>query len=86
MINLRKILSQLTPECPMPRDKICEWLRDEMKNRSGIELGHYLNDFVYDMVNPGFVLTLKFPLPANFFDPLFCDVEINSGEDRDCTR
>lgn len=82
MFNVINLLEQLKPEDKMRNVRICEWLRDEMQNRSGIELSHYLNDFVYDVVNPGFVLTLKFPLPADFFDSFFGDVEINGSKGR----
>lgn len=78
MIDPNTLSKQLTAGMPdvIRRKVICEWLRDEMKSRSGLELAHYLTGYVYDMINPGFVLTLKFPFDPGFLDPAFGNVAV----------
>lgn len=76
MIDPGKIQKELkTGMPPMVRRAIIgEWIRDELKNRPGAEIAHYLTSYHYDFINPGFVLTFKFT-----FEPGFLEAPISEG-------
>lgn len=66
---------------PMKRRAIIgEWLRDELKNRSGAEISQYLTSYHYDLINPGFVLTFKFPFAPGFLNAAVGDVAVDGEE------
>ena len=77
MIDPGKIQKELkTGMSPMMRRAIIgEWIRDELKNRSGAEIAHYLTSYHYDLINPGFVLTFKFTFEPGFLEAPIKDVE-----------
>lgn len=83
LINPTSLSDRLLAGMPeMVRRKVtCEWLRDEMQNRSSVEFAHYLTGVEYDFVNPGFVLTFRFPFDADFLNSCGGDVEIERGKD-----
>lgn len=51
------------------REKFCDLLLEEAKTLKGRDLAFYLSEFVFDFVNPGVRLTLKFPVRTHIFDP-----------------
>lgn len=84
MIDPEKVTGELkTGMPPMTRRTIIgEWLRDELKSRSGAEIAHYLTSYHYDLINPGFVLVFKFPFKPSFLDAHFGDVPVNVEDHR----
>ena len=64
MIDPGKVQRKLKSGTPpmVRRAIIWEWLREELKKRPGAEIAHYPTSHYYDLIKPGFVLTLKFPL------------------------
>lgn len=79
MIDPGKVQKELKTGMPSMKRRaiIGEWLRDELKSRSGAEIAHYLTSYDYDLINPGFVLTFKFPFEASFLDTPIGDVPVN---------
>lgn len=85
MIDPGKVQRKLKSGTPpmVRRAIIGEWLRDELKSRPGAEIAHYLTSYHYDLINPGFVLTFKFPFEPGFLDTPIgdapADVEAHGG-------
>ena len=77
MRDLVMLASTIDPDLPEyeRRIKLCELLLTELGTLKGRDLAPYLSDFSFDMVMPGTVICLKFPVEAHVFDPLFCNIE-----------
>ena len=59
------------------RVRLCELLLEELGTLKGRDLEPYLSEFVFDMVVPGTVIRLKFPVEAHVFNPLFSNIKFN---------
>lgn len=81
-LNPEKILKRLKAGMSdmESREEICRWLLEEMESRSSKEFSHYLTDLRYECINPGFVLTLRFPFGFDFMNRRFSKAEFDIGE------
>jgi hypothetical protein len=59
------------------RERICDLLIGELQTLKGRDLAPYLSEFVFEMVEPGTKIVLKFPLGAHIFDTEGSDIKSN---------
>lgn len=59
------------------RCQICGIILEEFSHMNPEDLEYYLECFGLDLVVPGLVIKLKFPIEALVFKPDFRDVELN---------
>lgn len=59
-------------ELPKRKKKeiLCDLLLEELKSLKGRELAPYLSELVFDMVEPGTRIVLKFPVGSYIFDTM----------------
>lgn len=72
MKDLIELANSINPDLPSMkrREEICNLILHELQTLKGRDLAPYLSEFVFDMVEPGTRIVLKFPIGAHIFDPL----------------
>lgn len=70
MRDLVELVNSVDKNLPsnIRRDKICELLLQELQTLKGSDLSPYLSEFVFDMVQPGTRIVLKFPIGTHITD------------------
>ena len=61
------------------REKFCDLLLEEFRTLKGKDLAPYLSEFVFDMVQPGTRITLKFPIGTHVINSKSGDIKRNDS-------
>lgn len=77
--NITDYVDRTLPEYEQ-RCQICSIILEEFSHMNPMDLEYYLECFGLDLVVPGLVIKLKFPIEALVFKPDFRDVELNQGK------
>ena len=83
LVELANSINRGLPEKEQ-REKFCDLLLQEFQKLKGRDLAPYLSECYLNLLQPGEVLTLRFPIGAHIFDSTGCNIEANrAGENTD---
>lgn len=71
------ISTDLLPE--KRREEFCNIFLQELQTLKGKDLAPYLSEFVFDMIEPGTRVVLKFPIGAHVFDSPGGQLKVNGA-------
>ena len=76
LIELANSVSRELPE-KKQKEEFCDLFLKELGTLKGMDLAPYLSEFVFDMIEPGTRIVLKFPIGAHVFDSISSEFESN---------
>lgn len=81
MRDLVEIANSISTDLPPAkrREEFCDIFLQELQTLKGRDLAPYLSEFVFDMVEPGTRVILKFPIGAQVFDSPCCQLKENGA-------
>ena len=74
LVEMANSIDKTLPERAR-REKFCDLLLEEFSKLKGKDLAPYLTEFVFDMVQPGTRITLKFPVGTHIIDSRSGEIE-----------